>query len=396
MESVIQDYMTNYQDQFSVAVSDGTVEPLLTDIFSEVIDEFDEHSVGGLEDELTEVNEYNSLTYPKKLWITEWGIEPPTMFGNTFADGSFILKTLLEWTELSNTFSSSQNVEFATKQSLLTGGYHGMLNPLDLSGASPKGFDDNKPAGWTYYAKRVGNFAFELVKPQYQVGANSKICGHTITSGSFPALYLKVIKKNSDFFIFFVNAHPDNDYFLKKADLFFKNSGGTSISYTITANGTSIIDPDYIFSSAGKADNYQKNSYYETSPSYVDPPYEISEFDVQSLSTGVTQFTIPKSSFGMIKLSVTLTPKISIEPNLSLKASIRPNPASDFMIIEIDPLQFSIDGIFKLFNLEGVQVVNEHMKSSSHHVNLQNLSAGLYSWEVKTLKGSERGKIVID
>ncbi len=99
----------------------------------------------------------------------------------------------------------------------------------------------------------------------------------------------------------------------------------------------------------------------------------------------------------LLDMTLTRTAVIGIEENEMEKlVSIYPNPAKDYITIDLNEIKFDIDQI-NLLTIQGQQVFSEKPENEKHlfHLNLKGLADGLYFLQLRTSHGMLEKKLII-
>jgi hypothetical protein len=82
------------------------------------------------------------------------------------------------------------------------------------------------------------------------------------------------------------------------------------------------------------------------------------------------------------------------EPTASNKVRVTPNPATDFIRLDLDET-WKGDVVFSLYDLKGTLIRQKQFRGTQASLDLQELSKGVYLWSVQAAGRKDSGKIVL-
>ena len=181
---------------------------------------------------------------------------------------------------------------------------------------------------------------------------------HTISSNGATVNTSQVKREGvfNEWHVYSVNWSPNQISFLMDGFLYY--------TYNPTVKNAStwpFDDPQFIIL------NVAMGGIYPIDPNFVESQMEIDYVRVYQNITSIA------------------------EKETSVKVNVYPNPASEFMVINV-----SEEGVFHLYDITGKEVMNSPLrKSQEQKIALSEWNAGIYSWEFITGNRSEKGKLII-
>lgn len=144
------------------------------------------------------------------------------------------------------------------------------------------------------------------------------------------------------------------------------------------------------------------NSYYPPSSYTLLPQEHLAPSMTYINSTGkilLQGISSAPDNFSATNKTYLLTPQLTVgtaetRDNSAITIRYYPNPSSGLLTVKVENVKTEIFTL-AIYNVMGELVRSENVKGNMQHINVSNLSNGIYTAEIKTKGWSERQKLII-